>query len=259
MRSGRSQEPIVTGDFTGNGRTDLAAANYGRQHDVGAARQRRRHVPAPGHLRGGSGPDAMVAGDFNGDGRLDLAVANSTTSWTRHRIGAAGQRRRHVPAPGHLRSRVEARRHRGRGLQRQRPTRPRRRRRYPEARCQCCWAMATGRSSPRSLTRSGRPVLIVAGDFNGDGRTSTSPSRTRMARPDPAGQRRRHLPAREVTYRGGNRPVLWWPGTSTATATSTSPSPTSNNTVSVLLGNGDGTFQPQVTYAVGSTTAHRGG
>ena len=48
----------------------------------------------------GSGPDAIVAGDFNGDGRTDLAVANYGDN---DRVGAAGQRRRHVPGPGHLR------------------------------------------------------------------------------------------------------------------------------------------------------------
>jgi len=38
-----------------------------------------------------------------------------------------------------------------------------------------------------------------------------------------------------------------------AMLSSTRPSPTTTaNTVSVLRGNGDGTFQPQVTYAVGT-------
>ena len=45
---------------------------------------------------------------------LDLAVVNLDTSVTaRHSLGAAGQRRRHVPAPGHLRRGVGARSHRG--------------------------------------------------------------------------------------------------------------------------------------------------
>ena len=47
-----------------------------RQRRVGAAGQRRRHLPDPGDLRGGDRPNALVAGDFNGDGRTDLAVAN---------------------------------------------------------------------------------------------------------------------------------------------------------------------------------------
>ena len=53
---GRDPDAIVAGDFNGDGRTDLAVANYGRQHRVGAAGQRRRHLPAPGHLRGGDRP-----------------------------------------------------------------------------------------------------------------------------------------------------------------------------------------------------------
>ena len=46
----------------------------------------------------GADPDAIVAGDFNGDGHLDLAVATTAPTTC---LGAAGQRRRHVPAPGH--------------------------------------------------------------------------------------------------------------------------------------------------------------
>ena len=50
---GSAPDALVTGDFTGDGRTDLAVANYGRQRRVGAPGQRRRHLPAPGDLRGG--------------------------------------------------------------------------------------------------------------------------------------------------------------------------------------------------------------
>ena len=67
----------MAGDFTGDGRTDLAVANSDDNDRVGPAGQRRRHLPVPGHLRGGFHPVALVAGDFNGDGRTDLAVANA--------------------------------------------------------------------------------------------------------------------------------------------------------------------------------------
>ena len=50
--------------------------NYAK-HRVGAAGQRRRHIPGAQVTDAvGSEPDAIVAGDFNGDGRTDLAVAN---------------------------------------------------------------------------------------------------------------------------------------------------------------------------------------
>ena len=48
----------------------------------------------------GRDPVSMVAGDFTGDGHLDLAVVNSDRQY---RVGVTGQRRRHLPAPGHLR------------------------------------------------------------------------------------------------------------------------------------------------------------
>ena len=65
----------MAGDFNGDGRTDLAVANFG-SNDVsvllgngdGTFQDQVRYAA-------GTGPSA-VAGDFNGDGRTDLAVAN---------------------------------------------------------------------------------------------------------------------------------------------------------------------------------------
>jgi FG-GAP-like repeat len=71
---------LVAGDFNGDGRLDLATANFA-SHDVsvllglgdGTFRQETR-FPA------GMNPTAIVTGDFNGDGRLDLAVANARSN-----------------------------------------------------------------------------------------------------------------------------------------------------------------------------------
>ena len=241
---------------------------------------------------------------------LDLAVANCRRQ---HRLGAAGQRRRHVPAPGHLRGRVGPDRHRGGRLHRRRPPRPGRRQRRTATRCRCCWATATARSSPRSPTRSGSsptrswratspatadldlavanqrrqrrcrccwatatapssprsptrsgsdPDAIVAGDFTGDGHLDLAVANaapTARCRCCWATATARSSP-RSPTRSGRSQPRSWR-ATSPATAASTWPSPTqSSGTVSVLLGNGDGTFQPQVTYAVGiGPGRHRGG
>ncbi len=102
---GIDPDAIVAGDFTGDGRTDLAVVNEGnypttttRCRCCWATGMARSSPRSP--TRWGSGPDAIVAGDFTGDGHTDLAVANAAR---RHRVGAAGQRRRHVSAPGHLR------------------------------------------------------------------------------------------------------------------------------------------------------------
>ena len=122
---GSVPDAIVAGDFTGDGRTRPGRRERRRRHRVGAAGQRRRDVPAPGHLRrSGSGPDAIVAGDFNGDGRTDLAVANFESNTVSVLLGNGD---------GTFQPQVtyavgsDARRHRGGRLQRRRPHRSGRR------------------------------------------------------------------------------------------------------------------------------------
>ncbi len=85
----------MAGDFTGNGRLDLAVANaVDNTVSVLLGNGDGTFQPQVTYAVG-SDPVAIVAGDFTGDGHLDLAVANRR-GW--HRLGPAGQRRRHVPA-----------------------------------------------------------------------------------------------------------------------------------------------------------------
>ncbi|MGA8347106.1 MAG: VCBS repeat-containing protein, partial [Isosphaeraceae bacterium] len=75
--AGEAPVALVAGDFNGDGRTDLAVANYYSSNDVsvllgnGDGTFRDQMTYSVGY-----GPNALVAGDFNGDGRTDLAVAN---------------------------------------------------------------------------------------------------------------------------------------------------------------------------------------
>ena len=73
----------MAGDFTGDGRTDLAVAGYDYNPvtftlwavSVLLGNGDGTFQPAVQYATALSAPSAIVAGDFTGDGRLDLAVA----------------------------------------------------------------------------------------------------------------------------------------------------------------------------------------
>ncbi len=152
---------MAAGDFTGNGKLDLAIAI---QDDAAVlillGNGDGTFQPAVDYPVG-SNPGAIVAGDFTGDGKLGLAVANSFDNTVSVLLGN------------------------GDGTFRPAVARP------------------VGISYPGE----NGPVAMAAGDFTGDGR----------------------LDLAVVNYNTG--------------------------TVSILLGNGDGTFRPPVDYSVGPASA----
>src|SRR4029079_9724866 len=69
---------IVSGDFNGDGKADLAACGWeanGLRVYLGDG---RGQFAVGGDFAAGSAPEQMIAADLNGDGLLDLATANSS-------------------------------------------------------------------------------------------------------------------------------------------------------------------------------------
>jgi hypothetical protein len=74
---GDSPQALVSGDFNGDGRTDLVVANTGSNNVTLLLGNADGTFTSGGDFAVGDGPTSVAAGDFNNDGKLDLVTANS--------------------------------------------------------------------------------------------------------------------------------------------------------------------------------------
>jgi hypothetical protein len=73
---GQSLSAIVTADFNGDGKLDLAVTDSVGNAVIILLGNGDGTFGTPTTIPVGNGPDAIVAADFNNDGKLDLAIAN---------------------------------------------------------------------------------------------------------------------------------------------------------------------------------------
>jgi hypothetical protein len=77
LNIGNFLSSIVTGDFNGDGKLDIAVTSQFDNSVIVLLGNGDGTFTAQSPISVGTQPTAITAGDFNGDGRLDLAVANS--------------------------------------------------------------------------------------------------------------------------------------------------------------------------------------
>ncbi|PYJ96801.1 MAG: VCBS repeat-containing protein [Verrucomicrobia bacterium] len=256
---------VAIGDFNGDGQLDLVVANYGCPacpspvsgsvsillgHGDGAFQSVAKYDAGPN-------PQAVVVGDFNGDGKPDLAVANNgstnvavllgngdATFQTAISYGVGG-----APPPPYAATGVLAIGDFNR-----------------DGKVDLAVANSGGVSvlsgkgdgtfqNAVNYATGGSASSVVVGDFNGDGKPDLAANNgggvsVLLGNGDGSFQA-------AVNYGTGGSTSSVVAGdfngdgkTDLAVATATTPA--SSDNVSVLLGNGDGTFQAAVHYVVGS-------
>jgi hypothetical protein len=254
---GSFPDAIVAGDFTGDGRLDLAVAcgtPLGGTGEVSVLLGNGDGTfQAPRTALNGVLADDLVAGDFRGDGKLDLAVANYVTASISVLLGNGDGtfQAPQIYSPGDQPLSLVAGDFTGDG--------------HLDLATADYWTdkisvlLNNGDGTfqlKENLVAGSRPYGVVAGDFIGNGRLD-------LAIPNTA--------SRDISVLMGNGDGTFQPqerfapgftaiaivsgdfnadGRLDLAVTGIDRS-TGAGEVAVLLGNGDGTFQPQATYALG--------
>ncbi len=243
---GLNPQAIVAGDFNGDGHLDLAISNSS-SNDVSVLLGNGDGTFQPQVTYAvGAGPLAIVAADFNGDGKLDLALTDNNGMAILLGNGDGTFQPASMVAAG-LDGALVAGDFSGDGRIDLAVSN------YGSIAISVLLGNGDGTFRPAvSYTVGSDPAGIVAADFNGDGKldlalTDDNGVAILLGNGDGTFQ-----PASTVaTGLEGGLAAGDFNGDSRIDLAVDNSSFGGDGGVSVLLGNGDGTFQPQVSYAVG--------
>jgi tetratricopeptide (TPR) repeat protein len=253
LATGTTPVAVVTGDFNGDGKFDLAVANQADNTVSIFLNTGSGSFGARTDFSTGEGPSGIAVGDFNGDGNLDLAVVNQTANSVSILLGNGdGTFQAKVDYPtGNSPTAVVTGDFDGDGILDLAVTN----------RADNTVLILHGNGDGTfqagdSFATGAAPVALVAKDFNGDGNLDLATA---------------NQADNTVSVLLGNGDGTFGARVDYATGTGPSSIATADfnqdglldlavtdqtaNTISVLGGNGDGTFQTKIDFATGDSPA----
>jgi hypothetical protein len=265
--AGDSPQSLTVGDLRGDGILDLVVANSGANQgtqgsvSVLLGNGDGSFEPAVNYVAG-SHPFAVAVGDFNGDGIPDLAVANSAIGGVSVLLGngdGSFQPAVHYAASGLAPWSVAVGDFNGDGISDLVVANA-----YSND-VSVLLGNGDGSFQPAvNYAVGSQPRSVAVGDFNGDGVLDLAVANSAFGQADTPsvsvllgnGDGTFHTTA-NYAFENGSLSVAAGDfngdGVLDLAVTNLVYPETDSNTVSVLLGNGDGTFQPSLTYAAGHT------
>jgi hypothetical protein len=240
--TGDGPSSVTTGDFNGDGRTDLSVANNGSDNVSVLLGLGDGTFKARGEYAAGRDPNSVTAGDFNGDGRADLAVANNGSDNVSVLLGNGdGTFKAAVNYTGYGADSVTTGDFDGDG----------RTDLAVADGSQYIWVLlGNGDGTFKAAvnrTAGLQPRSVTAGDFDGDGWADLAFAQgykvsVLLGNGDGTFKAR-------VNYAAGNKPQSVTTGDFDGDSrTDLAVANKNSNNLSVLLGNGDGTFKAAVNY-----------